>query len=106
VPHRASIIRCRYWPASDSCTPKGRFIITIDHHRSPPITIARRAGELRRAPIRASRRRCLPQGLSWSRYQRGRTGALEGLEGLETGEKKFCVSGKLRSAHSVIGRRP
>ena len=53
VPHRASIVRCRCWPASDSCTPKGRFIITIDHHRSPPITIARRAGELRRAPIRA-----------------------------------------------------
>jgi hypothetical protein len=43
VPHRASIVRCRCWPASDSCTPKGRFIITT----------ARRAGELRRAPIRA-----------------------------------------------------
>ena len=33
VPHRASIVRCRCWPASDSCTPKGRFIITTDHHR-------------------------------------------------------------------------
>jgi hypothetical protein len=38
VPHRASIVT-----ASDSCTPKGRVIITT----------ARRAGELRRAPIRA-----------------------------------------------------